>query len=185
MGVVGRFLTGRKAASIDLPIRPSVSPTTQRNRASSHGDARHLPARIRTAPTGHRAALAVVLGMLLALFGTRITHVGANAANVLHELRLAAHEGRTELAHLTTIDAQACAVRHGLQTSAGTMIARLGAMETGINAGLKRFLRHDLLRNGSRNLTRRYFRMQGRCQVRGRFTEESPCATRTGPRTIW
>ena len=103
----------------------------------SGGDARHLPAFFGTVPTRGGTVPAVVLGMRLAFAGTGVTHVGANAANVLHELRFAGQERRAESTQFAAVNAQARAVRHGLQTGSGTLIARLGAMEAGIDARLK------------------------------------------------
>jgi hypothetical protein len=119
------------------------------NRKASRGDTRYLPAFFGAVAASGGTALAVIFGMRFALAGTDITHVRANAANVLHELRFAAHEGRTKAAHLAAIDAQTRTVRHRLQTGSGTMIARQGAAKTGIQTGLKGLLGHDRLPRGT------------------------------------
>ena len=92
----------------------------------------HLAAFVRAALALVRAALAVVHLVLSTLGTARITDVGTEAANLLHELRPTAHISRRRKANLGTISIEPNAPGHPgdvafAQAGIGAMLTLLGA----------------------------------------------------------
>lgn len=114
----------------------------------SGGDSRHLPAFLRTTLARFGASLAVIGFMLLAFRTARIADFGAKTADVVSELRAAAHQGRRAPADFGTIAVETNALGHLLditlaQTRVGTMLARLCTFDTSIDTGCILFVSHQ------------------------------------------
>jgi hypothetical protein len=85
--------------------------------------------------------------MLATLSAARLTDFSTYAANLMCELRSAAHECRCTPAGLSTIAIEPDAIRHlghvaFLKACIGAMLARLGTLDTGRDAALKFVMSH-------------------------------------------
>lgn len=107
----------------------------------------HLAAFFRTALAIFGALLAVVHLVLAALRAAGLADLGAYAANLVGELRAAAHEGRRAPACLGAVTVQADALGHFrhvllVKTRAGTVFAFLGALHARFNTGMELVVSH-------------------------------------------
>lgn len=85
--------------------------------------------------------------VLAALSATSFADIGAKAANLLHELRTAAHIGRCRKADFQTIPIEADAFGHFgyilfVETSVRALLAFLGTLQAGIDTRLAFLVGH-------------------------------------------
>lgn len=123
----------------------SCVPTATRQKgecsAESGGRASHPTALLSAALAGFGALLAVVVLVLAALGCTGLTNFGADAANLLRELRTAAHERGGVPAHLGAVFIEPDALGHHgdilfAQAGVAAVFTRLGAADTGFDTAL-------------------------------------------------
>lgn len=104
-----------------------------------------MPAFLGAVPACLGAVLAVIFGVFAAFLRARIAGVGANAAQLIHEPRAAAHEGDAQAAQVAAVDAQPCAIRHVPEAGIGAVMTLLRTLMTGGDARLMVLVRHDFL----------------------------------------
>jgi hypothetical protein len=98
---------------------------------------------------GVRAVLAVIDAVLPALRAARLTDFRAQQAQLVRELRIAAHEGRGLPTKGGTVAIEPDAIDHArdialLQAGTGAVLAVLGTGNTGIDTRFELMMCHDL-----------------------------------------
>jgi hypothetical protein len=99
--------------------------------------------------------------MLSALGPTCLAHIGAQATNLLGELRTTAHESGRRPADIRAVLVKPDALGHHLhilllETGVAAMLAFLGTTDTGVDARLKILMRHEFSPSASGYKKRSY-----------------------------